>query len=229
MIYSICGLNVELKFRYNYGIKKCQKYSSKGTPVFSAEASEKEIEEEAALIPGNSLEVAEFDCVFRKLYKAMPKFGRILIHGAALQIDGKGFLFTAPSGTGKTTHLKLWGKKFGKSVTVIDGDKPFISFENGIPTIWGSPRSGKEGWNTPSSASLCGIAFLQRSETNRIISVSPAEIIEEAFIQFYIPKDKEAAEITFNLIEKLLDSVPIYRLFCNMDIEAAEIAYNTMK
>lgn len=229
MIYSIAGLTVELKFKYEYGRKKCARYLSEGTPILSAEATDEEIQKEALLIPENPLGVAEFDCVFRKLYTAFPEFGRITFHGAAISIDEKAYLFAAPSGTGKSTHIKLWRKRFGQKVKMIDGDKPFISFENGEAYVWGSPRSGKEGWNNPTCAKLCGIAFLQRSEKNEIFSVTPAQIIEEAFIQFYIPKTKKGADMTISFLQQLLSAVPLYKLLCNMDIEAAEVAYKGMK
>jgi hypothetical protein len=237
MLYSISGLWVELQFKYPYGIKKCEKYlCQKSTdesvtpsdlPTLSFFATDEEIEKEASLNPNSSLEIAEFDCVFRKLYTALPKFNRMLMHGAALEINGEGFLFTAPSGVGKSTHLKLWGKRFKNAVTVINGDKPILSFNEEIK-IWGSPRSGKEGWDTPTNAPLKGIVFLERGEKNEIFSVTPSEIVEEAYIQFYIPKDEKLSALTFQMIETLLNSVPLYKMRCNMDIEAAEVAYNML-
>ncbi len=229
MIYSIAGMTVELDFKYKYGEEKCERYLSEGSPVFSAFATDEDIQKEKLLTPENSIEVCEFDSVFRKLYNFAPTKGRILVHGAALMMDGKAYLFTAPSGTGKSTHIKLWGKKFGKDVTVIDGDKPFISFENGKAFVWGSPRCGKEGWNNPISAPLCGIAFLVRSERNRIEKVSPLEMAEKFFAQCYIPKSKETAMLTIDIINNILTTVPLYKLYCNMETEAAEVAYNGMK
>ncbi len=228
VIYSIAGITVELNFKYDYGRKKCLRYLSEGTPLFSASATDDEIQKENMLVPENSVEVAEFDCVFRKLYNFIPKYNRILFHGAAIMMNGKGFLFAAPSGTGKSTHIKLWGKKYGKNVTVIDCDKPFLGFDKDVATVWGSPRTGKEGWNNPISAPLAGIAFLEQSSFNKITPVSPTEIIDKAFIQFYIPKNKETAETTIGIIDKILNAVPLYRLQCNMDLEAAEIAFNGM-
>ncbi len=236
MLYSISGLNVELQFKYPYGEKKCEKYlcnlqdkadTSDELPTLSFFATDQEIEKEARQNPNSSLEIAEFDCVFRKLYTALPKFNRMLMHGAALEINGDGFLFTAPSGVGKSTHLKLWGKRFKNAVTVINGDKPILSFNGGI-RVWGSPRSGKEGWDTPTNAPLKGIVFLERGDKNEIFSVTPSEIIEDAYIQFYIPKNETLSALTFQMIETLLNSVPLYKMRCNMDIEAAEVAYNKL-
>ena len=89
-------------------------------------------------------------------------------------------------------------------------------------------NKGKEGWNNPISAPLCGIAFLERNDINIIERVSPQKIIDKAFMQFYIPKNKETAELTVGIINRLLTSVPLYILKCNMNVEAAEIAFSEM-
>lgn len=225
MTYSIGGIPIELCFKYPYGIEKCERYISTEKPIISLFATDEEIEKEHLLIPQNTLEMAEFDCIFRKVYNVIPHHNRIIMHGAAIMKDGKGFLFAAPSGTGKSTHIKLWGKKYKSEVDVIDGDKPFVGFENNIATVWGSPRSGKEGWNNPISAPLKAIAFLERGDKNKITPISPAEIFDKAFMQFYFPKNRETAELTAKIINRLLYSVPLYKLQCNMDIEAAEIAF----
>lgn len=229
MIYSIAGITVEFKFKYRYGELKCQRYLFNGTPAMSFSASDEEIEREKELFPENTLESAEFDCLFRKLYNIAPKYNRIVMHGASIMKDGKGFIFAAPSGTGKTTHIKLWGRRFGNEVKVIDGDKPFVSFENGSAFVWGSPRSGKENLNNPLSAPLSGIAFIERGKENSIAKVSPQEIFNEAFMQFYFPKNKEMSEKTVEIINGILSNVPLYRLRCNTDVEAAEVAWNGMK
>ncbi len=228
MIYLIGGMKIEINFKYAYGTKKCNNFLSKGIPDFSVSVSEEEIKKEASLTHWNNLELSEFDCIFKKIYNEAPNYGRIVMHGASIMMDDKGFLFSAPSGTGKSTHIRLWGKRYGKNVTVIDGDKPFLSFTNGIAKVWGSPRSGKEGWNNPISAPLKGIAFLEQSDSNKITRVSSFDIIDKAFMQFYIPKNKETAEKTIRIINQILENVPLYILECNMDIEAAEIAYNGM-
>ncbi len=228
MIYLIGGMKIEINFKYAYGTKKCNNFLSEGIPDFSVSISEEEIKKEAALTPWNNLELSEFECVFKKIYNEAPNYDRIVMHGASIMMNDKGFLFSAPSGTGKSTHIRLWGKKFGKNVTVIDGDKPFLSFINGKAEVWGSPRSGKEGWNNPISAPLEGIAFLEQSDLNKITRVSSFDIIDKAFMQFYIPKNRETAEKTIKIINQILENVPLYILKCNMDIEAAEVAYNGM-
>ncbi len=226
MIYSIGGMTIEINYKYEYGIEKCKRFLSEDKPLFSVEISEEEIAKEASLTPWNNKGLSEFDCVFRRIYNESPNYNRIVMHGASIMMNGKGVLFSAPSGTGKSTHIRLWGKKYGKDITVIDGDKPFISFENGKAYVWGSPRSGKEGWNNPISAPLKAIVFLERASENQIFKVSPTEIIDKAFMQFYIPKNKATAEKTITTINQLLGNVPIYILKCNMEIEAAEVAYN---
>lgn len=228
MTYSIGGLPVEIDFKFEYGKKRCEKFLCDLSPLLHFEASMEEIKKESESSLWHDDRISEFECIFRKIYNAFPPLGRIVMHGASIMMDGKGYLFTAPSGTGKSTHIRLWGKTFKDKVTVVDGDKPFVGFVDGVPMVFGSPRSGKENWSNPISAPLCGIAFLERAEMNSILRVTPKEIVDKAFMQFYIPKNKELAIKTFEIINKLLETVPLYILKCNMEKDAAIVAYDGM-
>ena len=76
----------------------------------------------------------------------------ILVHGATIAIDNEAYIFTAPSGTGKTTHLLRWLTQCPDAY-VVNGDKTFISLENSEPIACGSPWAGKERmWISPCSA-----------------------------------------------------------------------------
>ena len=92
----------------------------------------------------------EFLCIHDSLAAQLPAHHRFLMHGAAVAFDGAAYLFTAPSGTGKTTHVRLWRQYLGSRVTVVNGDKPFLSLEpDGTVRVWGSPWAGKERWQSP--------------------------------------------------------------------------------
>lgn len=93
----------------------------------------------------------------RKISKILLLHKRLFIHTwAAITYKNYAYIFCAPSGTGKTTHISLWKKFLGKDVGIINGDKPFLSFENengqNRITVCGSPWAGKKLWQKNRSA-----------------------------------------------------------------------------
>ena len=141
---------------------------------------------------------------------------------------GKAYMFTAPSGTGKSTHARLWRKMLPERAVMINDDKPFVGYRNGQFYVYGSPWQGKHHLGDNISAPLAGICILSQAPENSIKRLSPSEALCAILQQCYQPVEATAVLQTLDLIEKLLAVVPIYQLSCNMDISAAELSYNTM-
>ena len=76
-------------------------------------------------------EYCEFVCLYRSIAEKLPFFDGFVFHGAAVEVNGKAYVFTAPSGTGKSTHIKLWMDALGEKVRVINGDKPILRKKDG--------------------------------------------------------------------------------------------------
>ncbi len=152
----------------------------------------------------------------------------MLLHASAVEVDGKAYLFSAPSGTGKSTHTSLWLKKFGDRAQILNDDKPAIRiFPDGI-YVYGTPWSGKSDLNLNRKTPLQGIAFLERGEKNRIQLMPGIKAIERILEQTVRPKQKEKVEALLDHISNLVQRVPIYSMTCNMEPEAAEVSYQTM-
>ena len=64
--------------------------------------------------------------VYRKLAQLLVQDDILLMHGAVVAVDGQAYLFTAKSGTGKTTHTRLWMQQFGDRAVMVNGDKPLL-------------------------------------------------------------------------------------------------------
>ena len=94
--------------------------------------------------------------VYRQIAEALPAFDRMLVHGALLSFQGEGYLFAAPSGTGKSTHALLWKRFLGDAVSIVNGDKPIVRLtgEGDVPVAYGTPWAGKEGWHENASVPL---------------------------------------------------------------------------
>lgn len=167
--------------------------------------------------------------VYRKIAEKAPAFDTFLMHGSCIAVDEEGYLFTAKSGTGKSTHARLWREMLGDRAIMINDDKPLIRISDGEAIICGTPWNGKHRLSANRSVPLKAICVLERAEENRIRRITSAEAYPFLIQQIYRPQDTEAMTKTLALIDRLCCAVELWRLGCNMDPEAAQIAYDAMK
>lgn len=150
--------------------------------------------------------------------------GGLVMHGSAIAYDGKGVVFSAPSGTGKSTHAGLWAKCFGSKVLSVNDDKPAVWFRGEQPFLYGTPWSGKTDSNHNVSVPLHAIVFLERSGENRIRRLTPTEAMlrlgNETVRPFY---DAQQGLRVLERAEKLIQTVPMYLLGCTISHEAVEL------
>ncbi len=153
-----------------------------------------------------------------------------MMHGVAVEYEGKGYIFTAKSGTGKTTHVLLWKKLFGDDkVRIINGDKPFLRFIDDKIYAYGTPWCGKEQYNINDKMELGAICFVERGEKNSIAPLTDEiEKMQRIIPQIMVADSTNLAK-QLELLDMLFDKIKIYKLFCNMDTEAAKVAYEGMK
>lgn len=199
------------------------------TPDFSVSLSKEDIlaEQEATAENQFSPTYLETLALLRKLAEILPSHNRILMHGASISYNEHAYLFTAPSGTGKSTHIRLWKKYLGDDVKIVNGDKPFISLEN-EPMIYGSPWAGKENWHRNCKMPLKGICFVQRGTTNSIRRIEASDCLSLLFKQVYLPADTHAAGLTLELVDILIKKVPLYVLTCDMSEDAVRCSFEAL-
>lgn len=149
----------------------------------------------------------------------------LTFHASALCYEGKTYLFSAPSGTGKSTHTRLWRETFGEKVVMICDDQPFIGFdETGRAICYGSPYNGKEKLGANIEAPIGGICVCRRAEDNSLHRLSAAEAVLRLSPNAYIPEEADLAAKALTLIKRLAETVPAYDHAFNMDPSAAEYA-----
>jgi hypothetical protein len=163
--------------------------------------------------------------VLRKIGEELAKNNRMLFHGVVLSYKGEGYLFTAVSGTGKSTHAGLWKKYFKDAVQVVNGDKPILAVEDEQVIAYGTPWAGKEGWQKNASVRLKGICIIEQGATNEIRRVNPLQYFNTLFQQLHIPRDAEAAGKTLELFDALMQAVPVYVLKCDISEQAVKCCY----
>ncbi len=173
----------------------------------------------------------EYIAICRKIAEIIPLHNAFLLHSAVFDVDGTGVAFAAHSGTGKTTHMLLWQKLLGDRLKIVNGDKPIVRFfdeEPNNPYAYGTPWNGKEHLGCNMRTPLKHICFIERADQNSCERVSKTDAVNLIFNQVYMPKDPMAAMNTVGLIDRLLSSCELWKIKCNMDISAAETAYNTI-
>ena len=169
--------------------------------------------------------------IFRKLAEWLPLHNAFVLHSATFDVDGVGVAFAAHSGTGKTTHMNLWQQYLGDRMVIVNGDKPIVRFfddEPETPYAYGTPWNGKERLGCNMRTPLKHICFIERSETNYVEQVDKKDAIDRIFNQVYMPKDPMAVVNTMQLIDRLLSFCKLWTIHCNMEPQAAEIAYKTI-
>ena len=151
----------------------------------------------------------------------LPK-GVLLFHGVAVALNGRAYLFTAKSGTGKTTHARLWLKTISGAY-ILNGDKPLLRFGDNEVCVCGTPWQGKEDYGRNETLPLAGICLLERAARNRIEPIPYKTAFEALAFQSHRPAQNSDMVAYLKLLGRLA-AVPIYRLGCNMEDEAAQMA-----
>lgn len=239
-VYKIGGKIVEIDSIHKEVHTLCKDYICGQISDFKVETSQPDIDyereksdaenrKEGIPIRNFSDEYLETLAVYRKIADKMLESDTILFHGSVIAVDGIGYLFTAKSGTGKSTHTRLWRDLFGERAIMVNDDKPLIKVSESGIIVYGTPWDGKHRLSTNISVPLKAVCVLERSEENRIEKVTADSVYNMLVQQVYRPQNPQKLLKTLQLIDILSENAGLYRLGCNMDISAAELAYNVMK
>lgn len=148
------------------------------------------------------------------------------LHSSAILLDGKAYLFSADSGTGKSTHTEKWCRLFG--ATYLNDDKPAVRLENGVWMAYGTPWSGKHNLSSPECAPIGGIAFLKRGDTNSVVPMEPKDAVPLIMPQSMWKLNRNMMLRQLELTDSLLRNVPIWELTCQNNDEAAYLSHKVM-
>lgn len=231
---ALADRTIQVNTLYKQTAIMCQNYRTTGTPDFSVSISQADIDLERKIsirdgdpemYEGAYLETL---AVYRKIATAMLDYDTFLMHGAAVAVGESAYLFTAKSGTGKTTHINLWLQR-QPGAFVVNGDKPLIQLVPDGVYVCGTPWSGKEIMNTPTKVRLKAIVLMERAAENSIRPISRMEAFPFLLRQTYRPADAEQMKKTLALMEKLSGAVNLYRFqFNNFEGDAFRTAYDAI-
>ena len=231
-LHRIADLYVGIEYKYNTMKKQAPKYESADKPDI-VEIAIWSSEESIKALRLKTPELTDDDCEYlitgANFYDCLIGFDGLMIHSSAVVYKDGAYLFSADSGTGKSTHTQLWLKAFGEDAKILNDDKPAVRIIDGNVYAYGTPWSGKTDLSENIRVPLKGICFIHRSENNEIKRVEPQSIVHELLKQTMRPADKTKMTMLLKNLDELLKKVPVYSMGCNMDVEAAFVAYEAMK
>lgn len=170
----------------------------------------------------------EYMLLGERFYTKLLDYNGFLLHSSAVAYKDNAYLFSAPSGTGKSTHVSIWLKVF-EGCECINDDKPALRFIDGVFYACGTPFSGKTDTSCNKCVPLKGICVLSRNEHNSIEPMPASMGVYHILNQTIRPKQQSSMNSLLNLIDLLSKNVSIYSLKCNMQDEAAYVSYKGMQ
>ena len=222
--YEIAGLNIEMSLLAG-GMTEAQseQYLNDfdGEPDLKLLYNPERIASYRERYPHLSETSCEYVYTGGWFYSRLLSYDGFMLHSSAVCYKGKAYLFSADSGTGKSTHTSLWKKYLGEEAVILNDDKPAVRIIDGNCYAFGTPWSGKTDMSLNAMVSVGGIVFLERGDTPEIhTEKNTLFIIKNILKQTTMPWTKEANTSLFNIIEKLLVGIPIYRFCANISKEA---------
>lgn len=229
-IYRIADMNIKYETQSNYILKRLKPYVIVDDEYdYEVTVSKDDINYERSLTGDSNNDMLESTALFRHICKnVLESYNGIFLHCAALKYNGKAYLFTAPSGTGKTTHIRLWMKNLGDRVEVINGDKPILRKKGDDVIVYGTPWQGKENYGSNISATLGGIFLLNRGTENSVEKATVKDSLAFLLSQTLRPYEKENMIKLFELFECIIKNIPIYHLKCTMENQAVQTALSVI-
>ncbi len=234
--YEIADLRVLMTTYYRRMQEKAKKYLAKETwdedqadieIALTKERLQEVNEESEQKMPLESWEYIGTGEVF---HRKVLSFHGCMLHASAVMVDGYVYLFSADSGTGKSTHTALWKQYFGDKAVIVNDDKPTLRCIDGCWYVFGTPWSGKTNLNTNTRGKLGAIVFLERSKENWIREISVADAIPKYMKQTVrTAKNEERMELILKHMEEILVDTPLYQMGCNISEEAVKTAYEKIR
>ena len=213
---------------FNESTKKyCGGFLSEEEPNYIVTMTEEDlIKEKTATSDGKVYVNEEISALYRKIAELLVDDNIIVFHGSSFMVDNCGFLITARSGVGKSTHSRNLKALLGDKFVYINDDKPLVSVNENNVTVYGTPWNGKERRSNDISAPLKAVLFLARGETNTYRKIiNKEEIYIKMISQIYLPKEKAKRELALKVADAILKNINFYEINVTKDIESAKMTY----
>ena len=205
----------------------CKDFLSEENPDYIITMTEEDLKNEVTVSSTGKVYVnEEISATYRKIAELLVEDDIIVFHGSSFKVNNEGYIVTARSGVGKSTHVRLLEKYIGEDFQYINDDKPMIMVNDEDITIYSTPWNGKERRGNNNYAPLKGVIFLHRGidNTYKIIN-NKEDIYIKLLSQVYLPREKAKREKALKLVDKILKNINFYEINVNMDISSAKMTY----
>lgn len=227
-VYNIAGLKVGFEPKFETLRSRSEKYLCYGPAEFNIGIKDELFENRPDYCGNASDEAMEYLWMGTAFNLKLLEYNGLFLHSSTVVVGGKAYSFSAPCGTGKSTHTGLWLKLLGEKAYIINDDKAAFRKIDGRYYVFGTPFSGKHEINVDTSAELAGICFVEQAPENSIERIPMDEAVSLIISQTVRPASPQRMEMMCDFIDGLIRDIPIYRLKCNMELDAARLSYETM-
>lgn len=160
---------------------------------------------------------------------AAAPFKTLKIHASCIKKGGKALVFLGESGTGKSTHSRLW-QEFVPEVTLLNDDEPIVRvMHDGSVRVYGAPWSGSTPCYCNDSAEVAAFVHLFQHPENKLRQLSPLEAVSSLMLSASLLRsDSRNKQMVFGTLSDILNAVPVFRLDCRPDREAVGLTQTLM-
>ena len=209
---------------YECGNRESRLIGVKGTEGYYACYRENDLSSAEITFAADRIGGLHIDPVFSSLLaleRRLVKKDSMILHCAYVEYQGEAILFSAPSETGKTTQANLWEKYRGSRT--VNGDRSLLGKKDGRWTAQGWPVCGTSEVCHDEAFPIRAIVMLSQAEENRAVRMTPGQAFPLVYSQITVNRwNREDHIHTMDLIQDLLESVPVYHLGCTISEEAVE-------
>ena len=236
---EIAGYSFHIHSMFESTREYCKRYFTEKAPQLQIAVQPEELAFEQGMLDLEAVEEGlrlrkftepflERTAIQRSIAEYLFDWNVLMLHGSTVAVDGKGYLFTAKCGTGKSTHTRLWCQVFGERAVMVNDDKPFVKIESDGVWVCGSPWSGKHGLDTNITVPLAGICILERGKENTILPCDPDTALPMLLHQSYCPLEEDKHTAFSSLVGRIAKRVPLWKMECNKEPSAALVSYAAM-
>lgn len=229
---KIAGLSVDLKCRGKTLLKQAEPYreDADDPAEITIQIAEQRLNKTKESFPHLSLNDCEYILTGFDFYRELLNFNGFGLHSSAVALNNKAVLFSAPCGTGKSTHASLWQQYFGEDkALIINDDKPALRFIEDTFYVCGTPWSGKSDLNLNLKVPLQAIIFLEQAAENNIRCLTNKEALKMLIYQGLRPNcDRDRMIKLLTQLDHLLKRIPVYQMGCTVSIDAVKLVHQTI-
>ncbi len=232
-IYRMAGVYVKIEPKYNRLREYAEKYlytgESEPENVVDLSFPEGFLEEKRKQTPHLSLEDCEYMWTGGYFSTKLIEHSGFVLHSSAVAYKGEAYIFSANSGTGKSTHTRFWKKVFGEdNAVIINDDKPALREIDGTFYACGTAFSGKSPTSEDIQVPIKAVCFIYRAEENAIRRLETAEALKLIFEQTVKSGKEKTAGLLLEVLDSFLKKVPCYSLGVTYSEKSAEFVYNAL-